>query len=76
MLSPHELSTLMLVNEAPHRLESSRLDLDALRERRLVVVEMTEGGQSTTRLTPQGDEILNAIEKIRICRDRTHAARN
>ncbi|OBR49198.1 hypothetical protein [Paraburkholderia tropica] len=76
MLSPHELSTLMLVNEAPQRLESSRLDLDALRERRLVVVEMMEGGQSAPRLTPQGDEILSAIEKIRIRRDRTHAARD
>jgi len=32
MLSPHELATLMLVKDAPERMEANRVELGALRE--------------------------------------------
>jgi hypothetical protein len=65
MLSPHEVSTLMLVKEAPDRVEPGRPELGALRERQLVVIEPLECGMHMPRVTPRGDAVLRAIGRAR-----------
>lgn len=65
MLSPHELATLMLVKNAPGRIESDREELGALRDLHLVVVDMHESGFPTPRVTAQGDALLRAVARVR-----------
>ncbi|WP_213309044.1 hypothetical protein [Paraburkholderia sacchari] len=63
MLSPHELATLMLVNNAPERMEADRLELGALRELDLIAIEQPEAGLPMPRVTPRGDAFLRAIAR-------------
>lgn len=65
MLSPHELATLMLVKDAPERIEPERLELGALRELQLIVLEPPETGMMTPRVTPRGEAVLRAISRLR-----------
>ncbi|CAG9243403.1 hypothetical protein [Paraburkholderia unamae] len=63
MLSPHELATLMLVKNAPERMEVDRLELGALRELQLIEIEPHEVGLPVPRVTARGDAILRAIAR-------------
>jgi hypothetical protein len=65
MLSPHELSTLMLVKHAPERIEPDRAELDALRELQLIDIGPQESGFTLARVTPRGDAVLQAISRMR-----------
>ena len=65
MLSPHELATLMLVKDAPDRMEANRLELGALRELELIEIEPPESGLPMPRVTPRGDAVLRAIARAR-----------
>ena len=65
MLSPHELATLMLVKDAPDRMEANRLELGALRELELIEIEPPEAGLPMPRVTPRGDAVLRAIARAR-----------
>ena len=65
MLSPHELATLMLVKDAPERIEPERLELDALRELQLIALEPPETGLMMPRVTPRGDAVLRAFSRVR-----------
>ncbi|WP_322049589.1 hypothetical protein [Paraburkholderia sp. J67] len=63
MLSHHELSTLLLLKDAPGRIEPDRLELGALREMQLIVIEPPESGLPLLRVTPRGDAVLRAIAR-------------
>lgn len=65
MLSPHELATLMLIKNAPGRIEPDREELWALRDLHLVIVDTPESGFPTPRVTPQGDALLRAVARVR-----------
>ena len=65
MLSPHELATLMLVKDAPERIEADRAELGALRELQLIANESPEFGFPVPRVTPRGDAVLRAIARVR-----------
>ncbi|CAG9267968.1 hypothetical protein [Paraburkholderia unamae] len=63
MLSPHELATLMLVKDAPERMEANREELGALRELQLIAIEPPETGIPMPRVTPRGYAFLRAIAR-------------
>ena len=63
MLSPHELATLLLIKDAPERIEPDRLELGALRELQLVVIEPPESGLPVLRVTARGDAVLRAFAR-------------
>jgi hypothetical protein len=65
MLSPHELATLLLVKDAPERIEADRAELGALRELQLIANELPESGFPWPRVTPRGDAVLRAIARVR-----------
>ncbi|HKR46216.1 MAG TPA: hypothetical protein VJU59_42250 [Paraburkholderia sp.] len=65
MLSPHELATLMLVKDAPERMDVDRLELGALRELELIALELPDAGLPMPRVTPRGDALLRAIARAR-----------
>ncbi len=65
MLSPHEVATLMLIKDDPHRTELDRADLDSLVERQLVKLEDVVCGHRRPRITARGNAVLNAIARIR-----------
>ena len=65
MLSPHELATLMLVKDAPERIEPDRLELGALRELQLIALDPPETGLIMPYVTPRGDAVLRAISRVR-----------
>ncbi len=64
MLSPHEIATLMLIDNAHGHGELDPADLEALAGRQLVQLEQ-EAGQRHVRLTTQGRAMLTAIDKHR-----------
>jgi hypothetical protein len=64
MLSPHEIATLMLVKDAPGRIESGRAELHALLTLELVTVERPAAGFPFLQVTPRGDTILHAISRL------------
>ncbi|OBR49047.1 hypothetical protein [Paraburkholderia tropica] len=61
MLSPHECATLMLVRQAPDQLDVSRAELDALLERRLVMLDHCAEGSCWAYLTGKGRAFLDAL---------------
>ena len=65
MLSPHELATLMLVKDAPERIEPDRLELGALRDLDLIALELPESGFLMPRVTLRGDAVLRAVSRVR-----------
>lgn len=64
MLSPHEIATLILVKDAPCRIEPGRAELDALLDLELVTVERPTVGFPLPQVTPRGDAILRAIARL------------
>jgi hypothetical protein len=65
MLSPHELATLLLVKDAPGRIEADRAELGALRALELIANDLPEPGFPVPRVTPRGDAVLRAIARVR-----------
>ena len=65
MLSPHELSTLFLVKDAPERVEADRAEMGALRALELISSEPTKSGVSVPHVTQRGDAVLRAIGRLR-----------
>ncbi|WP_233859014.1 hypothetical protein [Paraburkholderia sp. HD33-4] len=65
MLSPHELATLLLLKDAPERIDSDRAELGALRELQLIASEPTGSGFPFPRVTPRGDAVLRAFARAR-----------
>lgn len=61
MLSPHELTTLMLINDAPEQIEPGRIELRTLLAYDLVVWEPLSADNRAPRVTPQGQAILHAV---------------
>lgn len=64
MLSPHEFTTLMMLQNAPDQIEPDRDELHALQERHLVIVELLASGHRRLRITPHGHALLQAISQI------------
>ena len=58
MLSPHEFATLMLVRHAPDQIDMNRIELDALLERQLVMLEQSADGLRRARRTERGRSFL------------------
>ena len=65
MLSPHELATLLLVKDAPERIEADRAELYALRELQLIANDSPGPGFPVPRVAPRGDAVLRAIARVR-----------
>jgi hypothetical protein len=65
MLSPHEIATLLLVKDAPGRIETSRAEFDALLQLELIIVDRVTNGLPLPRLTPRGDAVLQAFARPR-----------
>jgi hypothetical protein len=64
MLSPHEVSTLLLLKDAPERIDSDRAELGVLRELQLIASESAEPGFRWPRVTPRGDAVLRAFARV------------
>lgn len=64
MLSPHELTTLMLINDAPEQIEPGRIEIRTLLAYDLVVWETLSADNRAPRVTPQGQAILHAVGRI------------
>lgn len=60
MLSPHELTTLMLINDAPEQIEPGRIELRTLLAYELVAWEPLSADKAP-RVTRQGQAILHAV---------------
>ncbi|GAB7549890.1 hypothetical protein CS8_096030 [Cupriavidus sp. 8B] len=65
MLSPHEVATLMLIQDDLRRTELDRADVDTLLEHQLVNLEEFVCGHRRPRITARGNAVLNAIARIR-----------
>ena len=65
MLSPHELTTLMVVKDAPDQIDLDRWELHTLLEQELVCVELLHSGHQQARITPTGHSVLQAVLRIR-----------
>ncbi|MGU7779074.1 hypothetical protein [Burkholderia sp. PU8-34] len=61
MLSPHELSTLLLVQRSPYQVEVQRLDFVTLERQALVEIERRDSGARIARLTQRGSELLRKL---------------
>jgi hypothetical protein len=64
MLSPHEVATLMLVKQAPCRIELGRAELHALLDLDLVKVERPAAELPLHHVTPRGDAVLRAFARL------------
>jgi len=64
MLSPHEIATLMLLDDAPGRVERGRAELDALLSLELVTEELATAGLPCFQVTPRGHTILRALARL------------
>ena len=64
MLSPHEIATLMLIKDAPCRIEPGRAELHSLLNLELAVMESSATGFVHPRVTPRGETILQAIARL------------
>jgi hypothetical protein len=64
MLSPHEISTLMLVRSAPDQVESTRAELDILLDSQLIEFERGSGDWRRLTLTPAGAQVLDAAARL------------
>ncbi|CAD6528653.1 hypothetical protein LMG27952_02256 [Paraburkholderia hiiakae] len=65
MLSPHELATLMLVKDAPERMDAGREEVGVLRALELIALEQPDAGRTMPRVTPRGEAMLRAIARAR-----------
>ncbi|MFL9912757.1 hypothetical protein [Paraburkholderia sp. RL17-337-BIB-A] len=60
MLSPHELTALMVIKDAPDHVEIDRDELHTLLQRHLVIVELLASGIRRLRITRHGHAVLQA----------------
>lgn len=65
MLSPHEISALMLLETNQHLDNLDLDDVSALCERQLVLLEKLASGDAQVRLTEQGHSVLRSVERVR-----------
>ncbi|EEA01490.1 conserved hypothetical protein [Burkholderia sp. H160] len=65
MLSPHEVATLLLLKDAPERIDVDRAELGALRELQLIANEPVGSGSRVPSVTPRGDAVLRAFARVR-----------
>ncbi|MGU7782143.1 hypothetical protein [Burkholderia sp. PU8-34] len=65
MLSPHEITTLMMVWNAPDQIGSDREELFALLERQLVAFDPSASDCRPIRVTDEGRAVLKAVSRIR-----------
>ncbi|CAN0625415.1 conserved protein of unknown function [Burkholderia multivorans] len=61
MLSPHEISALMLVKESPDQIDMEREELDTLLDQQLVVLERLASGMRRARVTNDGESLLQVM---------------
>ncbi|MGV2287259.1 hypothetical protein AAHK20_00975 [Trinickia sp. YCB016] len=66
MLSPHEISTLLLVQRAPYQVEVQRLDFVMLEKKALVEIERRASGAKIARLTPRGSALLRKLGRLAV----------
>jgi len=64
MLSPHELSTLLLIQHSPSQVEPRCSDVASLEHEHLVRIEASTNGQAMPRLTSQGSELLQQLHRF------------
>ncbi|CDY75844.1 hypothetical protein BGLT_04748 [Caballeronia glathei] len=62
MLSPHEISTLLLIQRSPYQVEALGDETARLRHERLVEVELLASGHAFARLTSSGLEMLRRLD--------------
>jgi hypothetical protein len=64
MLSPHEFSTLLLIEHSPFQVEPRSTDLANLQREKLVRIETGAGGELQVRLTSRGYEVLGRLQRF------------
>lgn len=65
MLSPHEITTLIIVWDAPDQIELDRDELVALIEHRLIAVDLPASGCRRVQVTAEGRAVLKAVSRMR-----------
>ncbi|MGZ2749508.1 hypothetical protein [Burkholderia stagnalis] len=65
MLSPHEITTLMIVRDAPDQIEPDRDELVTLIEHRLIALDHPASGRRRVEVTAEGRAVLKAVSRIR-----------
>nr|WP_041490768.1 hypothetical protein [Burkholderia cepacia] len=65
MLSPHEITTLMMAWSAPDQLGSDRAELFTLLERRLVAFDPLSTDYGPIQVTAEGHAVLKAVSRVR-----------
>jgi hypothetical protein len=65
MLSPHEISTLLLVERAPHQVEVFGELAARLRQEELVEIARLPTGRAVPLLTQKGQEVLRRLDALR-----------
>ena len=64
MLSPHEISTLLLVQRAPHQVEVFGQHAARLRQEALVEITRLPTGASMPLLTQKGQDMLKRLDAL------------
>ncbi|VWC72882.1 preprotein translocase subunit SecA [Burkholderia aenigmatica] len=65
MLSPHEITTLMMAWDAPDQIESDREELFTLLERQLIAFDQSTSEDRHILVTAEGHAVLKAVSRIR-----------
>ncbi|AOK18263.1 hypothetical protein WJ41_06805 [Burkholderia ubonensis] len=65
MLSPHEITTLLMVRNAPDQIGSDREELLTLLERQLIAIDPMDSNIRRIQVTAEGHAVLNAVSRIR-----------
>ncbi|WP_080419176.1 hypothetical protein [Burkholderia ubonensis] len=65
MLSPHEITTLLMVRNAPDQIGSDREELLTLLERQLIAIDPMVSDIRRIQVTAEGHAVLNAVSRIR-----------
>jgi hypothetical protein len=64
MLSPHELSTLLLIQHSPLQVEPQCSDVASLEHEHLVSIDASTNGRPMPRLTSRGSELLQKLHRF------------
>jgi hypothetical protein len=64
MLSPHEISTLMLVQDRPDQVDVQRTEVDSLLAHQLIILERTGEGLPRLMISTQGQRLLNHFQYL------------
>ncbi|RQP38803.1 hypothetical protein DF156_06900 [Burkholderia ubonensis] len=65
MLSPHEITTLIMVWDAPDQIELDRDELVTLLAHRLIVLDPQASDCRRIQVTPEGHAVLKAVLRMR-----------